>query len=56
MAKVQTFGDKQKKDKAKQFLNVKVIKGYRSEAGTIKYLERFVRVNDIAEIDKIDIK
>lgn len=57
MAKTQTFGDKLKKDSKKpQFINVRVIKGYRSERGSIKYLERFVRVNDLAEVEKIDLK
>lgn len=55
MAKTQTFGDKLKKKDAKTTINVKVIKGYRSEKGTVKFLERFVRVNDIAETEKLDI-
>lgn len=55
MAKTQTFGDKLKKKDAKVTLNVKVIKGYRSEKGTVKFLERFVRVNDLAETEKLDI-
>ncbi|MCS6808901.1 MAG: hypothetical protein RML40_09495 [Bacteroidota bacterium] len=54
MAKAQTFGDKSKKVKDTT-LNVKVIKGYRSEKGTIKFVTRFVRVNDVSQVDKIDI-
>ncbi len=56
MAKTQTFGDKTKKKDAKTFINVKVVKAYRSEKGTTKFLERFVRVNDIAEAENIDIQ
>lgn len=56
MAKAQTFGDKTKKKDAKTFINLKVVKAYRSEKGTTKFLERFVRINDIAEADKIDIE
>ncbi len=56
MAKTQTFGDKTKKKGEKTFVNVKVVKAYRSEKGTVKFLERFVRVNDIAEAEKIDIE
>lgn len=54
MAKQQSFGDKLKKQKDTR-VNVRVIKGYKTEKGTIKFVERFVRVNDASEIDKIDI-
>lgn len=53
MAKQQTFADKSKKG-GKTFVNVKVIKAYRSEQGTVKFTEKFIRVNEIAEIDKND--
>jgi len=56
MAKSQTFSDKLKKKKTTEGgINVKVIKGFRTEKGTINYLERFVKVNDINEIENIDI-
>jgi hypothetical protein len=55
MAKQQTFGDKSKGKVKDTSLNVKVIKGYRSEKGTVKYVTRFVKVKDVAEVDKIDI-
>jgi hypothetical protein len=54
MAKTQTFGDKSKKVKDTS-LNVKVIKGFRSDKGTIKFVTRFVKVTDVAQVDKIDI-
>ncbi len=57
MAKKQVFGDKLKKGKdADSGLNVKVIQGYRSETGTVKYYERFVRVADIKDVDSIDLR
>jgi hypothetical protein len=55
MAKAQTFGDKSKGKAKDTSLNVKVIKGFRSEKGSIKYLTRFVKIKDVAEVDKIDI-
>lgn len=55
MAKQQTFGDKSKGKIKDTSLNVKVIKGYRSESGSIKFVTRFVKVRDVAEVDKIDI-
>jgi hypothetical protein len=55
MAKKQTFGDKMSKKVVDTRLNVKVIKHYHSEKGNLKYLERFVKINDLSEIDKIDI-
>ena len=55
MAKQQTFGDKLKKKAIDSRINVKIIKGFRSDKGSVKFVERFVKVNDLAEVDKIDI-
>lgn len=55
MAKQQSFGDKAKGKVKDTTLNVKVIKGYRSDSGSIKFVTRFVKVKDVAEVDKIDI-
>jgi hypothetical protein len=55
MAKTQTFGDKQKKKAADSKISVKVIKAFRSDKGTIKFVERFVKVDDISQAEKIDI-
>ena len=55
MAKQQTFGDKGKKKAADSKISVKVIKAFRSEKGTIKYLERFVKVEDVGQIEKMDL-
>lgn len=56
MAKTQTFGDKLKKKKGDDKVSVKVIKAYRSEVGTTRFLEKFVKIDDMTQIDKIDIK
>jgi hypothetical protein len=54
MAKQQTFGDKGKKKAGDTKISVKVIKAFRSDKGTVKYMERFVKVDDIGQVDKID--
>ena len=54
MAKQQTFGDKSKKKAGDTKISVKVIKAFRSEKGTIKYMERFVKVDDVGQIEKMD--
>lgn len=55
MAKKQTFGDKVGKKKGSDFINVKVIKGYKAEDGGAKFIEQFVKIEDISTVDKIDI-
>lgn len=56
MAKVQTFADKLKKQKQEELgIQVKVIKGYRTEKGSVAYNEKYVNIKDISEIDKIDL-
>ena len=56
MAKQQTFGDKLGKKKGPSKLSVKVIRGYKSEeTGAIKFKERFVKVDDIGQIEKMEI-
>lgn len=55
MAKQQTFGDKLKKKKQVEVgVNVKVIKGFRTDEGNMRFVEKFVRVQDVSEIAKID--
>lgn len=56
MAKTQTFGDKLKKSKVIDFIPVKVIKWYKDDnRETVRSLERFVRIKDLSELDKIDV-
>ena len=54
MAKAQSFGDKNKKKAADIKINVKVIKAFRSDKGTTKFMERFVKVDDLGQLDKMD--
>ncbi|MDD3125744.1 MAG: DUF4295 family protein [Candidatus Kapabacteria bacterium] len=55
MAKTQTFGDKTKKKKAEEKMYVKVVKGVPSpKTGSLRFLETFVSVKDLAELDKMD--
>lgn len=51
MAKTQTFGDKSKKKTGPQKISVKIIKAFRSDAGTVKFVERFVKVDDVGQVD-----
>lgn len=55
MAKQQTFSDKLKKLKTDPRVNVRVIKAYRSEKGSVKFMERFIKVDDINQVEKVDI-
>jgi hypothetical protein len=55
MAKTQSFGDKGKKKAVSTKVSVKVIKAFRSDKGTVKFVERFVKIDDIGQVDKIDI-
>ena len=56
MAKTQTFGDKLKKGKVIDFIPVKVIKWYKDDnRDSVRSLERFVRIKDLSELDKIDV-
>ena len=54
MAKQQTFGDKGKKKAATSRISVKVIRGFRGETGTVKFKERFVQVDELGQLDKMD--
>jgi len=56
MAKQQTFGDKLKKKKGDDKITVKVIKGYQSEIGSTRFLEKFVIIDTMEQIDKMDIR
>ena len=55
MAKQQTFGNKAKAKKAEEKPVVKIIKGFKSEDGTPRFLEQFVKLDDINQVDKVDI-
>ncbi len=56
MAKTQSFADKVKKKKLDTKISIKVIKWFNDETrGTLRTMERLVKVEDINQIDKIDI-
>jgi len=56
MAKQQTFADKvKKKTKTDSGYYVKVIKGYWTENGTLRFFHKFVKVNDLNELSNVDI-
>lgn len=52
MAKTQTFGDKAKKQKVTG-VNVKVIKAVKTDGGSTKFQESFVRLDDVAKVTEI---
>lgn len=54
--KQQSFADKVKKlHRHEGMISVRVIKAYRSPTGTVKFFERFVKVEDQSKLDKIDV-
>ena len=53
MAKQQTFADKAKKRTQAASINVKFVKTVKTEKGTYKFHEKFVRVEDINQITNI---
>ncbi len=55
MAKKQTFGSKVNKKKGEEMMNVKVIKGFKADTGNTRFIEQFVKVEDVNSVDKIDI-
>jgi hypothetical protein len=54
MAKAIGFADKLKAKKKDSHVNVKLIKAVKSAKGTIKFNEKFVRLDDISKV--VDIK
>lgn len=53
MAKQQTFADKSKSKKKSEGVSVKLIKTVKTEKGTYKFNEKFVRVDDISKVTEI---
>lgn len=53
MAKQQSFADKAKGKKKTEGVNVKLIKAVKSNKGTVKFNERFVRLDDISKVTEI---
>lgn len=53
MAKKQTFADKAKNVGKKTDINVKVVKTMKSDKGSYKFQESFVKVDDISKVNTI---
>ena len=53
MAKQQSFADKSKAKKKQDGVNIKVIKTVKTEKGTYKFHERFVRLDDVSKVSEI---
>ncbi len=53
MAKSQSFADKSKGKKRVDHIAVKLIKSVKSDKGTYKFNEKFVRLDDISKVTKI---
>lgn len=50
MAKQQTFADKAKTKKKEGGITVKLIKSVKTNKGTYKFNERFVKLSDISKV------
>ena len=53
MAKQQSFADKAKAKKKEGGITVKLIKTVKTEKGTYKFNERFVKIDDINKVGDI---
>ena len=53
MAKKQTFADKAKGKVVKSEINVKVVKTVKTEKGSYKFQESFVKLDDVSKVTTI---
>lgn len=53
MAKQQSFGDKNKNKKQQSGVNVKVIKAMKTTKGSVKYSERFIKLDTVDKVTEI---
>ena len=53
MAKAQSFADKVKKKKKTDHITVKFIKAIKTEKGSYKFSEKFVRLEDLSKISEL---
>jgi len=53
MAKKQTFADKAKGKTVKNDINVKVVKTFKTEKGSYKFQESFVKLDDVSKVTTI---
>lgn len=52
MAKQQTFGGKAVKKQEEEMISVKVIVASKTDKGSYRFNERFVKVKDLSEVEK----
>ena len=52
MAKQQTFGGKAVKKQEDEMISVKVIVASKTDKGSYRFNERFVKVKDLSEVEK----
>jgi len=50
MAKQQSFADKAKAKKKDSHVNVKVIKALKTNKGSYKFTEKFIKLDDISKV------
>jgi len=53
MAKQQSFGDKVKNKQKDSGINVKVIRTVKSDNGSYKFQEKFVKITEISKVTEI---
>lgn len=53
MAKQQSFGDKAKGKKKDPFVNVKVVTTSKTDKGTYKFVEKFIKLDDVNKVAEI---
>ncbi|MCW8849702.1 MAG: hypothetical protein OQJ81_06950 [Melioribacteraceae bacterium] len=53
MAKKQTFADKAKGKGAKNEINIKVVKTLKSDKGSYKFQESFIKLDDVSKVTTI---
>ena len=53
MAKSQSFADKSKTKKKADHITVKFVKSVKSDKGTYKFNEKFVRLSDISKVTEL---
>jgi hypothetical protein len=53
MAKKQTFADKAKGKGAKNEINIKVVKTLKSDKGSYKFQESFIKLDDVNKVTTI---
>ncbi|HLG32142.1 MAG TPA: hypothetical protein VI362_03810 [Ignavibacteriaceae bacterium] len=53
MAKQQAFADKLKKKKKSDFISVKLVKAIKTDKGSYKFNEKFVKVDDLNKLSTL---